>query len=1169
MRRLTLFGGNLWGAAAAVAVVLAVGVPMAFGEAAASAAGTGTVVAWGLNYDGELGNGTTTKSDVPVAVSGLSGVTAISAGEEDSLALLSNGTVMAWGDNQQGELGIGTTTDSDVPVAVCAEAATPSCSEGKGNVLKEVTAISANGSHGLALLKDGTVVAWGTDGYGELGNGDTTNSDVPVAVSLPLGVKATAVSAGVEFSMALVENETTHEKTVMTWGDNQHGQLGDGTMTNSDVPVAVSGLSGVTAISAGGSHGLALLESGMVMAWGENYEGQLGNATDTESDVPEAVCVVGGTAPCAQHLSSVTGVAAGLFHSLALLENGTVMAWGENSHGELGDATVSGPERCFFGPCSETPVAVSGLSGVTTFSAGNAHSLALLEDETVMAWGDAPGDGSESPSDVPVAVCAVGETAPCAQHLGGVSAVSAGASHSLALVSGAAPTVTCSAAGSTLSIATKGSATPTEPVIVTASEGNYVVSLGGVTQCTGTSYSVSTYTTVAGPSSGSVTFAPGTATGLTFTGASGAANTLDLVGAPTGLSVVAMNGDTSGSPGQLTITPAGGSPGSDGFSNVTIVDGAPSGSTTFEPGTTSGVAFTGGAGATNLVDLRGEPSGVFTVSVNADTPGSPGDLTITPAGGSPGIDSFSNVTIVDGATNGPTTFQSGTASGVLFNGSEGVANTLDLTGEPPGSFMISVNSDTLGSPGDLTITPNGESPSDDSFVNITAIDGPSSGTATFQPGAASGLTFIGGAGATNLVDLRGEPSGVFTVSVNADMPGSPGDLTITPAGGSPGIDSFSNVTIVDGATNGPTTFQPDPNLLPSSLVGAPPPLVLFVGNDPTSGGSVIDLGPFASPDSMGEQVTGLTVALNGDNAGGPGQVQADVMGTPVGFADFYGVNTVIGSSSLPTTLLPGSATGVTLINVTPAGQAVAFTSTPPSPATVGGSYAVSATGGGSGNSVMFSIDTSKTTAGACSSSGANGANISFAGTGACVIDANQAGSSEYQPALQVQQTITVTNPLQGTPPSAPTITSVTSGGGSSSTGSTASVLTPAQIAALTKLIEGEITPSGKNVTITALLKSGVVSISFTVLQAGTAVIDWYEIPSGAHLAKKTKPKPVLVASGQQSFSTAGTATIKIKLTATGKRRLKHAKRLKLTAEGTFTPTGETPVSATKAFVLER
>ncbi len=1039
-----------------VAVVLAVGVPMTFGEAAASAAANGTVMAWGENQSGQLGDGTIAGpekctvggssepcSRTPVVASALSAVSAISAGAFHGLASSETGTVMAWGDNAAGQLGNGTTTNSDVPVGVCAEGEPAPCAKD----LSGVRTVSGGGEFSLALSSNGkTIFAWGDNGVGELGDGSTIGPDkcegvlpcstIPVAVklSLPAGVTVESISTGGEYSLALLSNGT-----VLAWGANFAGELGDDTTTNSDEPVAVCEvgatgpcsesdgqlLEGVKAISAGEYHSLALLNSGAVVAWGDDYDGELGDGKEVSSDVPVAVCAVNQMycTATSDELTGATAVSAGFEHSLALLDGGTVAAWGNNRVGQLGDGSATGPETCKDAAlCSKTPVEVKELSGVTGISAGYWHSLALLGNETVMAWGENTvgqlGDGTTSGE-----TCAGSDpcsTTPVAvEGLTGATAVSAGEYQSLALVSGAAPTVTCSAAGSTLSIATKGSATPTEPVIVTASEGNYVVSLGGVTQCTGTSYSVSTYTTVDGPSSGSVTFAPGTATGLTFTGASGAANTLDLVGAPTGLSVVAMNGDTSGSPGQLTITPAGGSPGSDGFSNVTIVDGAPSGSTTFEPGTTSGVAFTGGAGATNLVDLRGEPSGVFTVSVNADTPG------------------------------------------------------------------------------------------------------------------------------------------------------SPGDLTITPAGGSPGIDSFSNVTIVDGATNGPTTFQPDQNLLPSSLVGAPPPLVLFVGNDPTSGGSVIDLGPFASPDSMGEQVTGLTVALNGDNAGGPGQVQADVMGTPVGFADFYGVNTVIGSSSLPTTLQPGSATGVTLINVTPAGQAVAFTSTPPSPATVGGSYAVSATGGGSGNSVMFSIDTSKTTAGACSSSGANGANISFVGTGACVIDANQAGSSEYQPALQVQQTITVTNPLQGAPPSAPTITSVTSGGGSSSTGSTASVLTPAQITALTKLIEGEITPSGKNVTITALLKSGVVSISFTVLQAGTAVIDWYEIPSGAHLAKKTKPKPVLVASGQQSFSTAGTATIKIKLTATGKRRLKHAKRLKLTAEGTFTPTGETPVSATKALVLER
>jgi hypothetical protein len=82
------------------------------------------------------------------------------------------------------------------------------------------------------------------------------------------------------------------------------------------------------------------------------------------------------------------------------------------------------------------------------------------------------------------------------------------------------------------------------------------------------------------------------------------------------------------------------------------------------------------------------------------------------------------------------------------------------------------------------------------------------------------------------------------------------------------------------------------------------------------------------------------------------------------------------------------------------------------------------------------------------------------------------------------------------------------------------------------------------------------------------VIDWYEVPRGAKLAKRTKPKPVLVAVGQRTFYTAGTATIKIHLTATGKRLLKHARRLTLTAKGTFTPTGKTPISAPKAFVRE-
>jgi hypothetical protein len=105
--------------------------------------------------------------------------------------------------------------------------------------------------------------------------------------------------------------------------------------------------------------------------------------------------------------------------------------------------------------------------------------------------------------------------------------------------------------------------------------------------------------------------------------------------------------------------------------------------------------------------------------------------------------------------------------------------------------------------------------------------------------------------------------------------------------------------------------------------------------------------------------------------------------------------------------------------------------------------------------------------------------------------------------------------------------------------------------------------------IASLLRSGRFSMSFTALEAGTVVVDWYEVPPGAHLARKTKARPVLVASGRRHVSAAGTFKIKLKLTAAGKRLLKRAKRFKVTAKAIFTPTGKRPITATKTFVLKR
>jgi alpha-tubulin suppressor-like RCC1 family protein len=365
------------------------------------------VVGWGQNLYGQLGDGSLEQSDVPAPASGLNFVTAIAGGRRHSLALLSNGTVMAWGEGGAGQLGDDEEAVSDVPVAV--------------QGLTGVTAIAAGSNYSLALLGNGTVMAWGGNESGQLGDGDTTQGDAPVAVKGLTGVMA--IAAGGEHSLALLS-----DGTVVAWGANERGQLGDGDKADRDTPVAVKGLTGVTAIAAGGEHSLALLGAGTVMAWGDDEYGQLGNSAveahgeegeeERFSEVPVAV----------DGLSGVSAIAAGTRHSLALLGDGTVMAWGENELGELGDGSIVRSE--------ETPVAVSGLSGVSAIAAGGQHSMALLGSGAVMTWGEDKfgelGDGlAGEPSDVPVAVGALREA----------KGIAAGGSHDLAL-SEPIPTVT-------------------------------------------------------------------------------------------------------------------------------------------------------------------------------------------------------------------------------------------------------------------------------------------------------------------------------------------------------------------------------------------------------------------------------------------------------------------------------------------------------------------------------------------------------------------------------------------------------------------------------------------------------------------------------------------------------------------------------------------------------
>jgi alpha-tubulin suppressor-like RCC1 family protein len=372
----------------------------------ASAASYGAV-SWGANLYRQLGDGSSEAfSDLPVAVKELSGVTAVAAGARHSLALLGNGTAMAWGDDEFGQLGDGEDeTVRPVPVAV--------------SDLSGASALAAGADHSLALLGNGTVMAWGENEFGQLGTGNLQESDVPVAVKGLSGV--VAVAAGGNHSLALLKSGT-----VMAWGENESGELGDGNTKQSDVPVAVKGLSGVVAVAAGGDFSLALLKSGTVMAWGDDEAGQLGEKLGEEeaeepplfSDVPVAV----------PDLSGVSAISAGGAFGVALLKGGTAMAWGADVLGELGNGATSNP--------GERPVAVVGLSAVKAVSAGEQHAAALLEDGTVMDWGTNEdgilGEGTSGAfSDTPVAV----------SGLSGAVGLSAGGQHTVAF-GAPTPTVT-------------------------------------------------------------------------------------------------------------------------------------------------------------------------------------------------------------------------------------------------------------------------------------------------------------------------------------------------------------------------------------------------------------------------------------------------------------------------------------------------------------------------------------------------------------------------------------------------------------------------------------------------------------------------------------------------------------------------------------------------------
>jgi alpha-tubulin suppressor-like RCC1 family protein len=342
------------------------------------------VLTWGNNQFGRVGNGTTGgDSPSPAQVPGLSGVSAIASGFANTYALDPNGTVFAWGRNELQELGNGH-ANGDLPV--------PAPVVG----LPKITEIAAGSSGGYAVDTAHHVWAWGYNGLGELGNGTTSVSAVPVQVLLS-GPVTTVVGAG-DAAYALLA-----DGTVWAWGWNQYGGLGNGTFgpgcaTNPSTcivrtPIQVPGLTNVVALYGGQNNGFAVKSDGTVWAWGWNAEGELGVGTvggvSCYNNVSGSNCA--SLVPIqVTALAGVTKIVSGQT-GFAVKSDGTVLAWGDNGFELIGNGTFPAgtcstappAQNCFY----PTPVAVPGLSSVTDITGGIFSAAAVKSDGTLWAWG--------------------------------------------------------------------------------------------------------------------------------------------------------------------------------------------------------------------------------------------------------------------------------------------------------------------------------------------------------------------------------------------------------------------------------------------------------------------------------------------------------------------------------------------------------------------------------------------------------------------------------------------------------------------------------------------------------------------------------------------------------------------------------------------------------------
>lgn len=332
-----------------------------------------TVKCWGVNWVGQLGTGDTNSTWVPVDTVGLTGVTQLAAGYQHTCAL-TGGRVKCWGANFNNQTGQDEPGNQFYdPILIPQEV------KGLG---AGATNIAAGNQHSCAVV-EGALQCWGSNWYGQLGNGANRN-DVNLVTNVQgLTSGVTQVGVGPQVTCAVVSG------SAMCWGGNDFGQLGSGNTTDSLTPRVVTGLtSGVTQVALSSVHACAIV-SGAAKCWGQNDSGHLGDGSTSARLVPTQVSGL---------TANVTQIATGAVFTCAVV-SGQAKCWGQNDRGELGNGG---------GASSLVPVNVSGLdSGVTSISAGS-NTACATAGGVAKCWGDGNmgrlGNNSEDSSPVPVGV---------------------------------------------------------------------------------------------------------------------------------------------------------------------------------------------------------------------------------------------------------------------------------------------------------------------------------------------------------------------------------------------------------------------------------------------------------------------------------------------------------------------------------------------------------------------------------------------------------------------------------------------------------------------------------------------------------------------------------------------------------------------------------------------